>query len=148
MAMPVVLSNREKQSQHRSKGLKVWGSPEPFLRQAGKTFKAPREYRFSLRILYPFIQQQILLSTILDLKIQQRNSLLMLRLSCISRTRNTMKCVWWKSLSSRKKLKIMQNRKYMESREMDNLEDTKRTIEQWPKGNEGDRKSCEQLSRE
>lgn len=58
-----------------------------------------------------------------------------------------MKCVWWQSLSSRKKkqVKIMQNRKYMESREMDSLEDTKMTTEQWPKGSEGDHKLCEQL---
>lgn len=61
--MPVVLSNREKQSQDRSKGLKVWGSPEPLLRQVGKTFKVPKEYRSHLRMLYPFIEQ-ILLSTI------------------------------------------------------------------------------------
>lgn len=145
--MPVVLSKREKQSRHRSKGLKVWGSPEPLLRQVDKTFKAPREYRFSLRILYPFIQQ-IFLSSILDLKIQQRTSLLMLRLSCISRTGNTNECVWWKSLSSRKKFKRMQNRKYMESREMDSLEDTKMTTEQWPKGSEGHHKPCERLSGE
>lgn len=66
----------------------------------------------------------------------------------LSRTGNANECVWWKSLSSRNEFKIMQNRKYMESREMDSLEDTKMTTEQWPKGSEGHHKPCERLSGE